>query len=702
MTLRNIRLSALLGLTSLALAHSAFPGSTAPQERLQGPLQLGPNLEPVSDEQPAGSRPAGRLSLLDHDVDVVINNGFATTTIVQTLGNTTPSAMEATWSFPLPDAASLSELTLWIDGVPQVGEVVESQEAERIYQEEKSAGESTATLQQAGFTHYSLKVSEVPANGDVRVRVVYYQPLDIDQGVGRYLYPLQNGHTFEPESAAEMDTTFWSMEREVAGEMHIDVTLKTAFPIDGLHSPSHSAIETSQESESQWTCAWSGTGAVLDRDFVLLYRLSENVPARVEILTSRYADQGEGTFMAVVTPGEDLEEITEGTDWMFVLDISGSMRGEKLRVLRRGACDAIRQLRPEDRFQVLLFDDQQLPLSRHWISPGSPEARAVLGQVESMKARGGTNLFTALDAAYERLDADRPSAIILVSDGVANTGPHEYRDFIEMARAHDGRLFTFVMGSGANTTLLGDLSSMSGGFSKTVSVQDEVGAHLMMARERMSHQAMHGVSFSLKGATVVHPARLPSLYLGQQLVVFGRYAEAGPAEVKISALISGEERTWRVPVNLPQIDESNPELERLFALAAIQDLERAEWLDGQPEAETRAGIIDLALAYGLVTDYTSMVVVGESRKAAYGLGSRNKERRVREEDAAAVRSIVGNQLQVKTGGEPLAGPRAAHAPRRARQRQQSGSGSGGAGALGPLELMGLCALLLAVGLRRPA
>ncbi len=674
----------LLAFSSLCLTS---PAQTVQPTRKRAPIV------PEITEIPAPAAVPGTLHLRSHDVDVVINNGFATTTIEQVLDNPTDNVLEAKWSFPLPDEASLSELALWLDGAPVIGEVVEKSEAQRIYEAEKDAGESSALAEQNGFVDYRVSVSAVPARGEVKVRVVYYQPLDIDQGVGRYLYPLQGGNTDD----VNMDRNFWSMEKSVSGGMTIDVTLKTAFPVDGLHSPSHRTITTKQEAEGLWHCSWTGSGPVLDTDFVLLYRLSEDVPARIELLTSRYAAQGEGTFMAVITPGEDLAEITDGTDWMFVLDVSGSMKGGKLRVLCQGVVDAISRLRPEDRFQVIKVNNGYGTLTRDWVTPGSPQAERAISAVGALRSGGGTNIFVALNAAYDRLDADRPSAIILVSDGVANTGPHEYRDFIEMAKTHDGRLFTFVMGNGANSTLLGDLATLSGGFAKTVSVQDEVGAHLMLARSRMSHEAMHGVSFELDGATVTHPKLLPSLYLGQQLVVFGRYRGSGPSELKVSALISGQRKTWSVPVDLPAIDVSNPELERLYALAAIKDLERAEWLDGKSEGETRDSIVDMAVAYSLVTDHTSMVVVREGRKAAYGLGSGNAERRRREQDAARTRNAAGNQVQIQTGGQQLAGPRPAHAPSRS---QRSNRGGGGGGALGPVGIMGIAGLITLAASRR--
>ena len=125
-------LAAVAALTAGASAQPAF------QDRQ-------PAATPILQEEENSSAPrAGKLELRSHDVDVVINNGFATTTIVQELENSSGSALEATWAFPLPEEASLSELALWIDGSPQIGEVVEKSEADRIYEQEKQAGESTA------------------------------------------------------------------------------------------------------------------------------------------------------------------------------------------------------------------------------------------------------------------------------------------------------------------------------------------------------------------------------------------------------------------------------------------------------------------------------------------------------------------------------------------------------------------------------
>ncbi|MHC4342283.1 MAG: VIT and vWA domain-containing protein, partial [Planctomycetota bacterium] len=645
------------------------------------------------DETEAGTPTPTQLAELHlnyHTVKVVINNGFATTQVDQILANPKAVAIEAQLAFPLPKEGSLSELSLWIAGEQVVGEVVEKTRAREVYEAEKAAGESSAVAEQNSFYEYRISIARVPAGGEVQARVVYYQPLDIESGVGRYLYPLQEGNT------DDMNASFWSMERKVQGDLSFDVTLKTAFPIDGLHSPSHPALAVTQPSEDTWKARFTQPGVGLDKDFVLLYRLRPDVPARVELLTHRRKGEAEGTFMAVVTPGSDLAPAEAGTDWAFVLDVSGSMKGEKIRVLKRGVAKALQGLRPEDRYHLVSFNNSPRALTSGF-EAATPQNLAGAGShIQSLQAGGGTNIFDAIDLACTALDGDRPSALILVSDGVANVGPHQYRDFIEQARRHDVRLFTFVIGNSANERLLGDLATISGGFAKSVSVQDEIGAHLLLARDRMSHQAMHATTVKLEGATVLHPTRLPSLYLGQQLVVFGRYDKVGRSELAVSAKISGKPQTWRVPVELPDVDETNPEIERLYALQAIADLERESWLRGKDMGEAEAAIVDLAVRYSLVTDYTSMVVVRQDRKKAYGIGDRNLERRTRENTAAQRRIAKGNSVTVKTGRDPLAGKQPAHAPTRA---PRGGGGGIGGGAVGPLYLLPLAGLAL-IGLRR--
>ena len=584
---------------------------------------------------PKGQPDAG-AHLESHAVRVVLQNGFARTEVDQVFGNDTDRDFEAVYSFPLPKQASLSELSLWIDGREVLGEVVEKERARKIYEEQVAKGNDTAIAEKNDFKTFDIGVGRIPAGGRTRVRLVYYQPLEIDLNVGRYLYPLKEGNTDDDR------IPFWSVDSKVRSAFSFELVLKSAFPVrevrvPGFEQTAQIARVTGEEGASGETyrvTMQAGEGAALDRDVVVYYRLADDVPARVELIPYRASPRDPGTFMLVVTPAADLGRIQEGTDWIFVLDTSGSMGGGKLAQLADGVGRVLGQLSPNDRFRIITFNNSATDLTGAHI-PATPEnVRLWIERVKSLQASGGTALFAGLEKAYRALDEDRTAGIILVTDGVCNVGPTAHSAFLKLCRTVDIRLFTFVIGNSANQPLMDRLAQDSNGFAMNLSESDDIVGRLLQAKARVLHECLHGVSVKFSGEKVrdLTPARPGSLYMGQQLVLFGRYDGDGPVEVKLSARISGQERTWHTKANLPKVDEDNPEIERLWALSRIDELMQQIREEGESTG-LRGKVVDLGTEFSLVTDYTSMIVLRDDEAEGLGIERRNHQRVTRERDA---------------------------------------------------------------------
>jgi Ca-activated chloride channel family protein len=149
------------------------------------------------------------------------------------------------------------------------------------------------------------------------------------------------------------------------------------------------------------------------------------------------------------------------------------------------------------------------------------------------------------------------------------------------------------------------------------------------------------------------PAKIGNLFVGQQLVVFGRYTGHGPVELKLTAKISGQPREWRCTATLPEADTDNPELERLWALASID--ERMETLREVGEtAPLREQVISLGTEFSLVTDYTSMVVLDDETLEGEGLQRRNLQRVQTERAAQQQRAATPAKSYRADNGSTLA------------------------------------------------
>ena len=196
-----------------------------------------------------------------------------------------------------------------------------------------------------------------------------------------------------------------------------------------------------------------------------------------------------------------------------------------------------------------------------------------------------------------------------------------------------------MLGNSANRPLLEALTRASGGFAMNISNSDDIVGQLLAATSRVTHEALHGVKIRIDGIKTADltPGQIGSLYRGQQLVVFGHYWGEGMADIRLTGRISGEHKTYQTRFAFPAVATDNPEVERLWAYACVEEALQ-EINDFGEDADLKQAITDLGVEYGLVTDYTAMVVVREEVFDAHGIRRSNKGRLAIEEAARQQRA----------------------------------------------------------------
>lgn len=603
---------------------------------LCGTVQAAGLLKPVN-----GS--ASDVFIKSHAVDVTINNGFARTEVDQVFGNKSSRDLEAVYSFPLPEQASLSELSLWINGKEVIGEVLEKQRARQIYQQETRKRVDPALAEKNGYTSFEVTVFPVIANGDTRVRLVYYQPIKIESNVGRYVYPLSQGGQDEEAQS------FWSVDERVHESFSFHLTLKSAFPVKEVRLPGlEDAASVSQE-EIQTDGQSAGTrieadlqsegDQAINRDIIFYYRLADDVPARVELVPYRAKDSATGTFMVVMTPAADLKEHIEGCDWVFIVDKSGSMRGQNFAMVLDGLDEILQQMSENDRYRIVTFNNDADDVTKGYLQATEENIGRTLEQLNRIKPGGGTELYRGLMEGYKGLDQNRTTAVVLITDGITELTPNQHGDFLRILEEFDVRLFTFVLGNSGNKPLMERLANDSGGFAMNVSASDDIIGRILQAKTRILHECMYQVQMDVQGVPVreITPFEIGNLYHGQQLILFGQYDKPGTADLTLKGTISGQEKVWTCRADLPEFDTDNPELERLWALSRIEDVMQEVRDEGENDT-LRNEIIDLGTQYSLVTDYTSMLVLEEDRFKQFGIDRLNRDRVARERQAQQQRN----------------------------------------------------------------
>lgn len=676
------------------------------------------------------------IEIRSHEVNVTIENGYAVTQIDQVFFNKGNQDKEATYEFPVPKNGTVAEFSLWIDGKRVIGEVIEKAKARELYEQEKAAGRDAGLTEQKSFYRFETHVSPVRAQQETKTRLVYMQPADVEGGIGRYVYPLEEGGTDEEKLA------FWSTDSKVSGKFGFDMKLRSGYPVDAVRVPANKSAVISNANPQEWqvqigqtgkankpvpqgeqtaavttdsdaqdmstrNAAFAGTASAttssategetatetaapssanhLNEDIVVYWKLAANLPGAIDVTAYRQPSERKGTFMMTVTPGIDLAPLNAGRDWIFLLDRSGSMEG-KYSTLLDATEQTLGKLGNRDRFRIVLFDDQVEELTSGWVNADAISIQKVSEALQQTGPRGGTALYDGLTAAMDRLDSDRTSGIVLITDGVANVGKTERKDFLDLMKQHDVRLFTAIMGNGADEPLLASMAQVSQGFAVSVSNSDDILGVLTNALNKVNYQALHDISLQINGVKTADlaPEQPTTLYRGQQLVLFGHYFGDDEAEVVLKAKIGGEDKEYRTHFQFPATATDNPEVERLWAFAHIESLKNKAAYLGDALDDYRSAIVDTAVEYGLVTDYTSMVVMRDEQFEQHGIQRQNKQRRENEEQSAAMRAAA-----------PAADNRVdSQAPAFPSSRPSYTSGGSGGGAMGFELLIPLLLLVI--------
>ena len=280
--------------------------------------------------------------------------------------------------------------------------------------------------------------------------------------------------------------------------------------------------------------------------------------------------------------------------------------------------------------------------------------------------------------AMDDLDADRATSIVLVTDGVTNVGIVDSSEFHKLSKLHDIRIFGFLLGNSSNWPLMRTICEGSGGFYAGVSNADDILGQIMQAKSKVLHECLHDAEFSIKGVKTYNTTgQMPGkIYRGQQLVMFGQYDQGGQAELVLKARMTGEDKVYKTSFTFPEVDTENPEIERLWALDQIEQIEDQANAGMTPASESRNAIRDIGLQYQLVTDETSMLVLADHSFQRHGIERKNKQRVQRERSAQSARAAAPAPVSRRVDTQQPLTP--------SRAPSIGGGGSDGGGAFPPL------------------
>lgn len=590
----------------------------------------------------------GALEITEHDVQVTINNGIAVTRVTQVFKNLENRQVEALYTFPVPRGASVANFSMWIGGKEMTGEVLEKERAREIYNSYKQKRQDPGLLEQKDYKTFELRVFPIGPHAEQKIQIAYYQELDSDADWATYVYPLAT-------------VTRPDIKAAVSGRFAINLEIKTAVPIAELASPSHGEqFVTVLHSPQLAQASLEARDGTLERDVVLACR-TERPHTGLDLITSKDAD-GDGFFQLTLTAGADLEALDERMDYAFVLDVSGSMQHDgKIGISRDAVAAFAAALEPGDRFEALAFNVTPAPLFGGLRAVGPEPVAALRDFLWQQRARGGTVLHAALQAAYACADPDRVLNVVLLSDGLTEAGEQRTLRELLRARPRNVRVFCVGVGNDVNRPLLEEIAGESGGLAAFLSPGDNFERQARAFRRKLIKPVATDLAVDFGDLKVydLEPAVLPPLYHGAPVRLYGRYRGGATPTLTLTSKVREQTVTQRAALAFPERDAANPEIERMWALKRVDRLLKRADREGD-RAPVRDEIVRLGEAYSIVTEYTSFLVLeNDAEYQRWKIERRNERRMGRDRAAQAERERLNALARRKAAVE--LGPQAAAA-----------------------------------------
>jgi Ca-activated chloride channel family protein len=389
-------------------------------------------------------------------------------------------------------------------------------------------------------------------------------------------------------------------------DVSVTVSIEEKTPLRAIYSPSH-PIDIERQDPRRALASYEAGDVRPDRDFDLYYSLSTEEFA-VNVLSYKPFDE-DGTFLLLVTPPREAEEQVD-KDVVLVLDVSGSMDGEKLAQAKVAAAYVLDNLGERDRFNIVAFSSA----TRLFAAEPVPAGRRSEGQafLRKLTAQGSTDINRALLEAVAGADPTRPTVLIFLTDGlptVGETDPDRIIGNVSADVPKSVRLFAFGVGDDVDTMLLDELSGGQRGASAYVRPGQKIDEEVSGFYAKVSEPVLVDIAIQISGVTVddLVPYPMPDLFAGSQLVVAGRYRQGGEATLKLSGMINGRSRTYTYRGLDFATRGGNEFIPRLWAQRKIGQLLSQIRLHGAND-ELVDEVIALSTRYGIVTPYTSFLV----------------------------------------------------------------------------------------------
>ena len=554
-----------------------------------------------------------RLPLKSTNAEVHISGVIADVNVTQVYKNEGKKPIEAIYVFPASTKAAVYGMKMTIGERTITANIREREQARQEYNQAKQDGKSASLLEQHRPNVFQMNVANILPSDVIKVELKYTELLIPTEKVYEFAYPTVVGPRYmdqQPDEAGSAET--WTSNPYLRqGEpptykFNMSVHIAAGLPIKDITCASHKT-RIDYKGPSFATINLDPTeNQGGNRDFILKYRLAGD---KIQTGLLLYEGENEKFFLLMMQPPKKLtKKQIPPREYIFIVDVSGSMHGFPLDISKKLLEDLISNLRPTDRFNVLLFAGGSRLMAEQSLPATSQNITRAINTIEQQRGGGGTRLLPALQKALSLSKTEGFSrSIVIATDGYVSVEAEVF----DLMRKNlgDANMFAFGIGSSVNRHLIEGMARIGMGEPFVITKPDQALITARKFRKLIESPVLTGIEadFGKFEAYEVEPPSIPDVLADRPVIVFGKWSGSPLGTISLQGYTGKHRFLKKIDVSKTKVLESNSALRYLWARHRIALLSDYNRLNKQDERVKE--VTNLGLTYNLLTAYTSFVAV---------------------------------------------------------------------------------------------
>ncbi|MEN6391910.1 MAG: VIT and VWA domain-containing protein [Syntrophomonas sp.] len=543
------------------------------------------------------------------------------------INDAAPNA-EFIYTFPLPAQAAVSDLTLKINDAVIKGEIREKDAAFKLYDEALGQGDSAFLLEQVRENAFQISLGQIARGEEVEVDISYFQEIEtVDEEMRiciptlfapRYIPGKASGDKMGPGRMGPTDQVpdadfITPPVADVDYKASIEIELDTLVPVKTIESPSHQ-IKVENLDDTRARVVLAEGNSPMDRDFILKARLSGEAPNRL-----LWGKNEQGEYFAGLSFSAELPPTSfrNACEYIFLLDISGSMAGEKSIQAAQAIQICLRNLGPEDVFNLAAFESETSLFSPQSLPYNQQNLERASAWVESLPVMGGTEILPAVQFAMGK-GSGREKIVLLFTDGQVGN-EKEIIDLVNKNR--DGlRLYSIGIDTAVNSNFINAIAAVGNGYAEFVYPGEDLEEKILRHFSRIHASFIEEIKFEFSDNNPFEPAgRFPDrIYDMEPCLLWFKLSAPPQGRVGVSGNHGGRKMSFAIE-EIQELGDTGV-LEKLWAKQKIAGLNAyLSWGNPRRSSGIKADIIKLSERYRVICDLTSFVATYQRINKMTGL-----------------------------------------------------------------------------------